>query len=81
MRGVYGAALVLGMAALIAWIVAPARSGDRRIRTGIGSLVGLGMAGLSASYAGWPGWVSAVVAATAAVLGGWWAGRWREGTT
>ena len=79
MTAVYAIALTVGLFALVAWIAMSAVAesvdgwdrfdpqtvvGDRG-RLVIAGAIGLGMAGLSASYAGW----STGVAAVASILG------------
>jgi hypothetical protein len=83
MRALYGFALGFGAVALLAWIaaVAVASSVDgwdnvdpdarfglngRRLVAGV---FAFGMAGLSASYAGWPTAVAAIAAVAGAVVG------------
>ena len=82
MTAAFAVALVVGFLALIAWvsmsIVAANVTGwerfdpDRRLgpwgRRGIAGLIGFGMAGLSATYAGWPT-VAVIGAAVAGLLG------------
>ncbi len=67
MRAVYGIALAVGFVALLVWAIAVYASEsvdgwdsfdlDRRYgangRRTVGAVLGFGMAGLSASYAGW----------------------------
>lgn len=79
MRAIYGVALAVGFVALLVWAVAVYVSGsvdrwegfdlDRRFgangRRAVAAILGFGMAGLSASYAGW----NAALALTAAVAG------------
>ena len=79
MTGLYAVTLVAGFVALLAWVamsvVAANVDGwdrydpDRRVgpwgRRVVAGLVGFGMAGLSATYAGWP----TAAAAGAAVAG------------
>lgn len=78
MNGVYGVSLVIGIVALIAWILVgglseanegrPRHPDERFGATGrsvVAAFTAFGMAGLSASYGGWPGW-SAILAAIAA---------------
>jgi len=76
---VFAITLVAGVVLLFVWIVAatvaevvagwerfdPERLGSK-VRSGVGAILGFGMAGLSAAYAGWPG----VAAASAAMAGG-----------
>lgn len=92
MRGLYGAALLLGVVALIAWLVAsaiaesvrgwdwldPERRPGPLGRPMIGGLVGFGMAGLSASFAGWPTWAAALAALAGAGAAGWYAARFGD---
>lgn len=80
MTGVYAVALALGIALLLVWMVLTVasisvgrRDGGRHAepfggwgRRVIAGLVGLGMAGMSATYAGWAG----PVTLAAAVFGG-----------
>jgi len=84
---VYGVALAVGMAALVGWIAAGSSSASGRLdperrlgtagRAVVAALVGFGMGGLSAAFAGWPiaGHVAAalagalVMAAVAVFLG------------
>ena len=81
MRWVFALSLVLGMIALIGWVLfSGTRQGgpDRRWgvkgRQWVAATIAFGMGGLSAAYAGWKiGWatLAAVVAAAAAA---WYAG-------
>lgn len=88
MRVVFAIALVVGVLALFAWIVAataaeivsgwerldPERGLGPRARSGVAAILGFGMAGLSAAYAGWPG-LAAVSAALAGAAAGYWLAR------
>ena len=83
MRVVYGISLAVGAVALLAWLAALAVSTNvagwekydpdiRFTRTGrrtVGAVFGLGMAGLSASYAGWSTVLALGAAIGGAVLG------------
>jgi hypothetical protein len=81
-RAVYAIALTLGTVGVMAWVVAAAVGGTVEGRSGadpehrfgglgravVAGSFGFGMAGLSASYAGWP-WPLALAAAVAAAAG------------
>jgi len=81
-RPVFGIALGLGAAMLLAWIIAVAIAGsvegwgkvdpDARFgltgRRVVAAVFGFGMAGLSAAYAGWPMAVATLAAAAGAVV-------------
>ena len=70
MTGLYAVTLVIGLTGLVAWIAATAAAEnvagwenadpERRFGAGgrrlIAGVVGFGMAGMSASFAGWPWW-------------------------
>jgi hypothetical protein len=81
MRWVFAISLVLGMLALIAWVMllGTRRSGsEARWRSWaplvVAAAVAFGMGGLSASYAGWNlGWAT-MAAVVAAALAAWYAG-------
>jgi hypothetical protein len=93
MRAVYAVALVLGSVAVMAWVVMAAIGGtvtgresadpERRFgdvgRSIVAGLFGFGMAGISASYGGWPAPLALVVAVIAggalAFVAGWLARR------
>lgn len=70
MRSVYAASLLVGMIALLGWLVAEARRGDRpsatSVRRAIAGLVAFGIAGLSASFAGLAAWVAVLLAVVSA---------------
>ena len=80
MTAVYAIAIVVGLVGIIAWVVfgvvgtsgAAPSSLDPEQRFGsrgrgvLGSVTGFGMAGISATYAGW----NAVIAFAAAIVGG-----------
>lgn len=88
MRAVYGIALAVGAVGLLVWLAGVALSSnvagwdrydpDRRLGTGgrrvVAAVFGFGMAGLSASYAGWPTALAALAAATGATAAAVWAG-------
>ncbi len=80
MNGVYGLSLVVGLIALVAWILLgglsesnsgrPSHPDERFGATGRGVVAGLtafGIGGLSASYGGWPT-AAAITAALFAAL-------------
>lgn len=83
MRVVYGISLAVGVVALIGWLGAVAISNnvtgwdrfdpDERLsmtgRRGVAALFGFGMAGLSASYAGWSTLPALAAAAGGVVVG------------
>jgi hypothetical protein len=82
MRAVYAVALVAGSLGVMAWVVMAAVAGSvagresadpesrfgERARSVVAALFGFGMAGISASYGGWP-WPLALIAAVAAAAG------------
>lgn len=82
MNGVYGVAVVVGLVSLLGWIALTAvaanvpgwadRDPERLIgpwgRRAIAAVVGFGMAGLSASFAGWPD-AAAVASAVVGAVG------------
>ncbi|MDF1594557.1 MAG: hypothetical protein P1T08_00480 [Acidimicrobiia bacterium] len=80
MNGVYGLSLVIGLVALVAWILIgglsesnsarPVHPDERFGATGrgvVGGLTAFGIGGLSASYGGWPT-AAAIAAALVAAL-------------
>lgn len=80
MRFLFALSLVLGLLALIGWVLlSGSPSGDSRPRgtrgrRWIAAAVAFGMGGLSASYAGWQlGWAT-LGAIVAAGLAAWYAG-------
>ncbi|MFQ5517505.1 MAG: hypothetical protein ACE5E8_08005 [Acidimicrobiia bacterium] len=85
MRLVYGIVLAVSGPALAVWLVTSAGAGigsrfhsHRLLRRGAATIAGLvafGMAGLSASYAGWATAAAAIAAAAAAVLAALYAWR------
>lgn len=87
MNAVYGVVLSVGLVGLIVWVVTVAlhESGviefdpDGRFGAGgraiVGGSVGFGMAGLSASYGGWPTALAAVGALAGAAAAAVWAAR------
>ncbi|NOY54997.1 MAG: hypothetical protein GXP34_03330 [Actinobacteria bacterium] len=84
MRSAYGVALIVGLIALIAWVIAVAASrtdaGNPEQRFGllgrrvVGALIAFGMGGLSAAYGGWPAWAAIVAAFVAAGAAIWYVG-------
>ncbi|GBD84644.1 hypothetical protein BMS3Abin02_01038 [bacterium BMS3Abin02] len=84
MRAAYGVALVVGLIALITWVIAVAASrtdiGSPEQRFGlsgrrvVGALIAFGMGGLSAAYGGWPPWAAVIAAGTAAAAAIWYVG-------
>ncbi|HEX9854628.1 MAG TPA: hypothetical protein VGC47_04880 [Acidimicrobiia bacterium] len=85
---VYAIALITGLAGLAVWVV---RGGDTshtgsaagdnrgpggRARALIGALSGFGLAGMSASFAGWHGLAAAGAAVVAAAALGFYASSW-----
>ena len=83
MRAVYGIALAVGFVALLLWILAVFAAGsvkgwesfdlERRFGTTgqrtVAAVLGFGMAGLSASYAGWNTVLALGAAAAGAAVG------------
>lgn len=83
MRPIYGISLAVGFVALLVWITAVFASGsvknwdsfdlERRFgvngRRVIAAVLGFGMAGLSASYAGWNAGLAAGAAVAGAAVG------------
>lgn len=81
MNGVYGVAVVVGFLSLLAWIALTAVAAnvpgwdrhdpERTVgpwgRRAIAGTMGFGMAGLSASFAGWPSAAAFVAAVVGAV--------------
>jgi len=84
MRAAYGVALVVGLTALIAWVIGVAVSrndaGNPEQRFGlsgrrvVGALIAFGMGGLSAAYGGWPPWAAIIAASAAAGAAIWYVG-------
>ena len=79
MRWVFAISLLLGLLAMIAWVVM-ARTGANqaraiRPRQAIAAAVAFGMGGLSASYGGWDLALAALAGIGAAALAAWYAGR------
>ncbi len=70
MRWVFAAALASGFSLLLALLLVGLNS---RMRITASGLIGFGIAGLSAAYAGWPVAVAVVVAIAAAGFLGWYA--------
>ena len=89
MRVVYGIALAAGVVALLVWTVAVFAAGsvhgwesfdlERRFgangRRVVAAVLGFGMAGLSASYAGWNAGLAGLAASAGAVVAVALAGR------
>ncbi len=89
MTPVYAVALLVGAVALIAWIISTAIASSvegwgwldpegrlgRRGRMAVAALFGFGMAGLSATFGGWPAWAAAGAAAAGAAASAWYAAR------
>lgn len=79
---IYALATAVGLVALLAWIAltvfantvagSVARDPERRFgptgRLAVAAVFGFGMAGMSASFAGWP-WLAALAAALAGAIG------------
>ncbi len=71
LNALYGVVLLVGASGLLAWVAAagvaawvegwsavdPEARFGRRGRMAVAGAVGFGMAGLSASFAGWPTWL------------------------
>lgn len=90
---IYGLVLFVSVILLLAWITGVSMSGSvrgwewadpERLLGGTGRRVvaggvGFGMAGLSASFGGWPVWAAAGAAAVGTVVAVWYAGRFGPG--
>ncbi len=81
MRSLYGLVLGIGLVSLIAWLVASAgttldleRRYGARGRAAIGAMIGFGMAGLSAAFAGWRDLAALGAALVGSLAAGWYAG-------
>lgn len=76
MTVVYGAVLIIGSVALIGVLLASERTTPARpVPQVISAAVGFGMAGMSASFAGWAQWM-AVGAALVGGIAGAFVPRW-----
>ena len=82
MRWVFALSLILGMLAVIAWVmIAGSRDGSAdpprsiKVRQAVAAAVAFGMGGLSASYGGWNLALATVAGVVAAALAAWYAGR------
>ncbi|MDH3259705.1 MAG: hypothetical protein OEM84_01895 [Acidimicrobiia bacterium] len=80
MRLVFAVSLVLGILALIAWVLFWGRRSSGPYHRGskpqqaIAATVAFGMGGLSAAYAGWSLGLATGAAVAAAALASWYAG-------
>jgi hypothetical protein len=88
MTAVYGIAVLVGIVGLLAWIMMSAYAGNvgrpgadpeerfgLRGRVVVAAVLGFGMGGISAHYAGWPPFAAVIAAVVAAVAGSWYAVR------
>ena len=80
MRSVFAVSLVLGMFALIGFVMLRGSRGRGSDRWQwawappvVAAAVAFGMGGLSAAYAGWNLWLATLAALVAAVLAAWYA--------
>ena len=81
MRWVFAVSLILGMLALIGWVLLSGtrgRSPDQRWgsrgRQTVAAAVAFGLGGMSAAYAGWKIGLATLAALVAAALAAWYAG-------
>ncbi len=83
MRAAFGVSLLLGVVALVVWLIGRAMANsalDLETRFGVrgrrvvAGLVAFGMGGLSTAYGGGSEWAATIVALLAAVLAAWYAG-------